>query len=295
MHLVDHGRRHIEAALPPAAGAERLLRRWLGRVLTRPALAARWRSARARLAKPVRGTRCRSGLRPLLALAPRRCAGRLGDRPAAGFPGRGRAADAGRAAARLRPAGAGARDQRGDDPAADPAWLRGRRRAGQRLLRRARASPRRGGAGARLGPRQYRCLGARAAAEAGSTRSSSTPRAAARWSRITAFCCATIRATPKRRRGSPRSPATSARSSPSSGCSRREPRSGAAGRLSFRLLAAARPEDRARAEARCSPPPGSLSSTCRKGICAAARPAPTTCCSRSWQRRCATASWPISR
>ena len=57
-----------------------------------------------------------------------RVAAAVADGPAAGLPGRGRAADARRAAARLRAAGAGARDQRGDDPAADPARLRGRRR-----------------------------------------------------------------------------------------------------------------------------------------------------------------------
>ena len=38
-----------------------------------------------------------------------------------GVSGRGRAANAGGVAARLRPAGAGPRDQRGDDPAVEPA------------------------------------------------------------------------------------------------------------------------------------------------------------------------------
>ena len=50
-----------------------------------------------------------------------------------------RAAAPRRAAAGLRPAGVGAADRRGDDKAADPAWLRGRRRRGQRLLRSRRA------------------------------------------------------------------------------------------------------------------------------------------------------------
>ena len=54
---------------------------------------------------------------------------------------------------------------------------------------------------------------------------------------------------PKRRRGSPPSRATSARSSRRSGCGRRPGRPPALrGRLSLRLLAAARAEDRPRAE-----------------------------------------------
>ena len=56
-------------------------------------------------------------------------------------------------------------------------------------------------------------------------------------------------------------------------------------RLSRRLLAAARPEDHRAAEARFSPPPASPCSTCPRGISAAARPAPTTCSSRSSRRR----------
>ena len=83
----------------------------------------------ARLARPFAGLLPKR-LRPLVALAPRRDPGRRRDGPAAGLPGRGRAADARRAVARLRAAGAGARDQRGDDPAADAPWLRGRRCAG---------------------------------------------------------------------------------------------------------------------------------------------------------------------
>src|SRR5258707_8780698 len=68
MHLVDHGRRHIEAHYRRPI-AERLLRRLLGVVLTRAAL---FRTAvqAARLAKPCAGrlpTRCR----PLVALRPR--------------------------------------------------------------------------------------------------------------------------------------------------------------------------------------------------------------------------------
>jgi glycolate oxidase iron-sulfur subunit len=68
MHLVDHGRRHIEEHYRRPI-AERLLRRLLGLVLTRPAL---FRAALrgARLAK-LFATLLPKRLRPLLALAPR--------------------------------------------------------------------------------------------------------------------------------------------------------------------------------------------------------------------------------
>src|SRR5713101_33380 len=68
MHLVDHGRRHIEAHYRRPA-AERLLRRLLGQVLTRPAL-LRAALRAARLAKPFAGLMPKR-LRPLVALAPR--------------------------------------------------------------------------------------------------------------------------------------------------------------------------------------------------------------------------------
>ena len=68
MHLVDHGRRHIEAHYRRPA-AERLLRRLLGQVLTRPALLRAALHA-ARLAKPFAGLMLKR-LRPLVALAPR--------------------------------------------------------------------------------------------------------------------------------------------------------------------------------------------------------------------------------
>ena len=67
MHLVDHGRRHIEAHYRRAL-TERLLRRLLGRVLTRPGL-MRAALRAARLAKPFAGL-APQRLRPLLALAP---------------------------------------------------------------------------------------------------------------------------------------------------------------------------------------------------------------------------------
>jgi glycolate oxidase iron-sulfur subunit len=68
MHLVDHGRRHIEAHYR-RPWAERALRRWLGRVLSRP---SRLRLALhlARLGRPFAALAPRR-LRPLLELAPR--------------------------------------------------------------------------------------------------------------------------------------------------------------------------------------------------------------------------------
>jgi glycolate oxidase iron-sulfur subunit len=68
MHLVDHGRRHIEAHYR-RPWPERLLRRLLGLVLTRPAL-LRAALQGARLAKPFAGLMPKR-LRPLVALAPR--------------------------------------------------------------------------------------------------------------------------------------------------------------------------------------------------------------------------------
>jgi glycolate oxidase iron-sulfur subunit len=68
MHLVDHGRRHIEAHYRRPL-AERLLRRLLGRVLSRPAL-LRAALYGARMAKPFTALMPKR-LRPLVALAPR--------------------------------------------------------------------------------------------------------------------------------------------------------------------------------------------------------------------------------
>src|ERR671932_2881688 len=69
MHLVDHGRRHIEEHYRRPLH-ERLMRRTLGHVLTSP---ARLRAALhlARLGKPFAGLAPKMP-RPLLALAPRR-------------------------------------------------------------------------------------------------------------------------------------------------------------------------------------------------------------------------------
>jgi glycolate oxidase iron-sulfur subunit len=67
MHLVDHGRRHIEAHYR-RPWPERLLRRLLGLVLTRPGL-MRLALHGARLAQPFEGLLPKQ-LRPLVALAP---------------------------------------------------------------------------------------------------------------------------------------------------------------------------------------------------------------------------------
>ena len=67
MHLVDHGRRHIERHFRRPL-AERLLRRTLGRVLSRPPL-FRLALHAARLAKPFAGL-LPQRLRPMLSLAP---------------------------------------------------------------------------------------------------------------------------------------------------------------------------------------------------------------------------------
>jgi glycolate oxidase iron-sulfur subunit len=86
MHLVDHGRRHIEAHYR-RPWSERLLRRWLGRVLTRPGL-LRLALHGARLARPFAALLPRQ-LRPLVALAPRDIpAPSGGDRPQV-FPAEG--------------------------------------------------------------------------------------------------------------------------------------------------------------------------------------------------------------
>jgi len=67
MHLVDHGRRHIEEHYRRPR-AEQLLRRWLGFLLSRPGWLRPALQA-ARLAKPFAAL-APSRLRPLLALAP---------------------------------------------------------------------------------------------------------------------------------------------------------------------------------------------------------------------------------
>ncbi len=83
----------------------------------------------------------------------------LAGRPAANLRQRRKEDAAGRAAQRLRPAGSCAGDQRGDDPAPHASRLRGGRRAGGGLLRRAHPSSRAGRA--RFRPSQHLGLVAR--------------------------------------------------------------------------------------------------------------------------------------
>ena len=159
MHLVDHARRHIEATyrrpLP-----DRLLRAMLATVLPRPwlfrlALLGAWLGKPFARFLPGRAqghARARAGASP----------DALAGRPAAGVSGRGAAARPRRAAQRLRPAGAGAGDQRGHDPPADPARRRGGGRQGRRLLRRAHPPSGQGAAGAARRQGQHRRLDARA-------------------------------------------------------------------------------------------------------------------------------------
>ena len=67
-------------------------------------------------------------------------------------------------------------------------------------------------------------------------------------------------------------------------------RDGADGGLPLRLLDAARPEDHDRRRSALLAAGGLRgAATCRKAISAAARPAPTICCSRRSRRNCATA------
>ena len=102
-----------------------------------------------------------------------------------------------------------------DDPAADPAWLRGRGEPRRRLLRRADASswwrPR------TRWRRPTSAPGPARSPEAAWMQSSSMRRAAARRSRITGSCSAMTRHSPTRRARSRRLRATSPRSSARSG------------------------------------------------------------------------------
>ena len=144
MHLVDHARTHIERTYR-RPWQDRALRALLAFVLPYP---ARFRAALlgARLARPLRGLLPEGRLRASSRYAPGRAfAARAAP---SGRASRARdAAGARRPARRLRAAGAGARNKRRHDPAADAARRRGRHSRGRRLLRRADPShgpPRRG-------------------------------------------------------------------------------------------------------------------------------------------------------
>ena len=194
MHLVDHARTYIEQTyrrpLP-----ERLLRSLLGVLLPRPGLfrlaltGARAGPSAGRLipGKSMLAQR----LRAMLSLAPAKVPPASPIETAAGLSGRGTAEGAGRAADRLRAAGADAAHQRSDHPPADPAGRRGRGGQRRRMLRRAQPSHR----ASTTGRWRWRGPTSRRGRERDAiwTRSSSMPRAAARRSRITASCSARSR------------------------------------------------------------------------------------------------------
>ena len=160
MHLVDQARVRIERDYSRPL-AERALRAVLALVLPRPKL-FRASMIMARLARPLAALLPASSaaatpgllrrIKAMLALAPKAPAG-AGALGRQRLCGQRRAARAGRAAAGLRPAGAGAAHQPGRHQSADTPRHRGRPGQGRAMLRRAhpppRAGQRRAGAGAR--------------------------------------------------------------------------------------------------------------------------------------------------
>ena len=291
MHLVDHARDHIEQTYRRPL-ADRLLRDVLADVLPDPRRFCA--GAASRRCSPSRWRRCstRIGLKPLAAmlrLAPARWPRRPPD--GRGSSGAGRAPGPRRAAVRLRQRRCWRRRlNEAADPRAHPPRHRGG--AGGRARAAAARSSITWAASTRRSRRRapISMPGLREIDEpAGSTPSWSPRRAAARRSRTTASCCATTR---------PMRDAPRAVSALAHGCLRisRRPRrcgrttaaTGLARRLSRGLLAAARSENHARAEGAAFAGWASWSRTCRKVICAAARPVPTTFCSRTSRRGCAT-------
>ena len=115
--------------------------------------------------------------------------------------------------------------------------------------------------------------------------SSSPPRAAARRSRTMATCCGSIPPMPRRRRRSPPRRRDITEFLAEIDLPEVAAAAAAAHRLSFGLLDAAWPEDHARAAGAARARRASRSPTCRRAICAAARPAPTTSCSPRSPRR----------
>ena len=149
MHLVDQARVRIERDYSRPL-TERLLRALLARVLPQPGL-FRLSMILARLGRPFAAllptpkpsavpTLLRR-IKAMLALAPNSLPA---PGPSAGsvFPRRRHAARARRAAAGLRPAGAGAAHQPGRHQRADAPRHRGRAGQGRAMLRRAHPSPR---------------------------------------------------------------------------------------------------------------------------------------------------------
>ena len=118
--------------------------------------------------------------------------------------GHRRAARPGRAAAGLRPAGAGAAHQPGRHQPADAPRHRGRAGQGRAMLRRADPSPRAGRRRAGAGARPTSPCGKRRRNKAASMPSWSRRRAAARSSRTMVSCCARTAISRRARREFPR-------------------------------------------------------------------------------------------
>ena len=140
MHLVDHARDHIEQTYKRPLG-DRLMRGMLARVLPNPAL-FRWAAVAGLLAQTVRAGAegaWAQRLAAMLRLTPSRLAGAAADAQPQDLSRRGRTARPGGAACRLHQSGAGAFDQRGGHPRAQPPRHRGGDRGGRGLLRLARA------------------------------------------------------------------------------------------------------------------------------------------------------------
>ena len=144
MHLVDHGRHHIEERFRRPL-SDRLLRGLLAWLMPRPAV-FRWAMVLGRFAKPLaallpaRSSRSRRRDIPAAPEGDARSGAGSAGRPVAGRSAAdvcrgGPAAQARGADAGLRPAGAGARGQRGDGAAADPPRHRSGERRGLGLLR----------------------------------------------------------------------------------------------------------------------------------------------------------------
>ena len=293
MHLVDHARRRIEKHYRRPWG-ERLLRRLLGPVLTRPLL--------FRLA-----LHCAASAKPFsrFSAAPLAAAVGAGARPRSPPPRRstGRDVFPAEGERRMRVALLPGCAQQVLAPEINEATIRLLTRhgcevvvaRGQRLLRLAGPPSRRGGAGAGFRARQYRRMGTRA------------PRRRARRDRDQCLglrhdgeglrlyaargpgLCreggADRRAGPRCHRGD-----RDARARP-----RRHRAAGTGRRVAYHSACSMQHGQRIHAGPKALlAAAGFEPSMCRKAISAAARPAPTTCCSRKLPRRCATASSPTS-
>ena len=142
LHAPGGSRAQLHRADLSPAVARACIARRAGRGAAATGAVPRWRCSARALVRPLARLLPGSGrlgrrLRAMLALVPDTAAAAQRDCGAAGPSRAGRTPRPRGTAGRLRPAGAGARDQRGHDPPADPARRRGRGGARRRLLRRA--------------------------------------------------------------------------------------------------------------------------------------------------------------